>query len=341
MKILVGMSGGVDSTYTAALLKEMGHRVEGAVLRMHEYTEVEAATNAAKEVGIPLHVVDCTQRFAERIITYFDREYRNGRTPNPCILCNAEVKFHLLAEKARKEGFDYIATGHYARIKNENGHAYLYRAADLTKDQSYVLYRLPQQVLSRLLLPLGESCKKDVFSASKARELSAAEREESQEICFIRGEGYDDYLERYGGAMPKGDFVDEQGRVLGEHKGFLHYTVGQRKGLGISAPTRLFIRRMDAQSGRIILSSTPLKETTFYLDDVVLSEPDVLEKLNGTEQVKIRYLSPLTPVSVTVEQGRIRLTLARPSGVLSPGQSAVVYQGDKLLFGGFITLADH
>ena len=337
MRILVGMSGGVDSTYTAALLQEAGHTVEGAVLKMHEYTEVAAAQESAAALHIPLHVIDCTARFLEKVVTYFDREYRAGRTPNPCIVCNAEVKFRLLYDRAMELGFDRIATGHYARIGKNGEYPAVFRAVDESKDQSYVLYRVPAEILSRLLLPLGEETKKDVFRKSRDRALAAAERAESQEICFIRGENYAEYLERNGGKMPEGDFVDEEGRVLGRHRGILHYTVGQRKGLGVSAATRLFVREIDALTNRIVLSAHPDKRNSFYLDEPVIAGGVCPEKTDGTETVKIRYLARPVPVSIGERDGRLLLTVPGTCGALSPGQSAVVYRGDRVLYGGFIS----
>lgn len=229
MRILVGISGGVDSAFAAKKLILEGHEVEGAVLIMHEFTELSAAREAAESVGIRLYEIDCRDSFNE-IKQNFVSEYINARTPNPCIICNERVKFKMLYDFAIERGFDAIATGHYARVERLNGRYTLAIPEDERKEQTYMLYRLPQNILSRLILPLSEGKKTNIRIIAKEQGISAANREDSQEICFLPNGGHTDYIESVAGKSVEGNFVDENGRVLGRHKGIIHYTVGQRKG---------------------------------------------------------------------------------------------------------------
>ena len=232
MKILVGISGGVDSAFAAKRLIEEGNCVEGAILKMHEYTEISAAEEVAENIGIPLHVIDCTAAFDNIIRKNFVEEYLAGRTPNPCIKCNETVKFRFLYDYAMANGFDAIATGHYARVtKVDHGGKVGYAlsvADDNRKDQTYMLYRLPQEIIEDLILPLGDISKEEVRLIAAERGINAAERPDSQEICFLPNGNYSDYIESVAGKCPAGDFVDDRGNILGKHKGIIHYTVGQR-----------------------------------------------------------------------------------------------------------------
>lgn len=335
--VLVGMSGGVDSTVAAVRLREQGYTVQGVVLRMHAYTEVSEAEEAAKALGIPFSVVDCTERFASCVISDFLEEYGKGRTPNPCIVCNETVKFRALFDEARRLGIPFIATGHYARVEAVDGRYAIARAADGQKDQSYMLYRLPQDVLSALLLPLGDVCKTRVVEEARRLRLSVAEREESQEICFVKGESYAEYIERTVGKAPEGDFVDESGNVLGRHKGIVHYTVGQRKGLGVSAAARLFIKEINVENNTIVLSSAKALKRQFVLTSPVFSgiREEELENERGL-CVQLRYTA--TPVSAVARQenGRISVTMEGEAPFVTPGQSAVFYKDDMVAFGGVI-----
>ena len=337
-QVLVGMSGGVDSTYAALSLRDEGYAVRAAVLKMHEYTDVTAAIESAEALGVPISVIDCTERFRENVVTDFVKEYTAGRTPNPCVVCNERVKFRGLYEEAERLGIPYIATGHYAKIKQIGDRYALYRAEDHTKDQSYMLYRLPAEILSMLILPLGEKQKKSIVEEASARSLRAAERKESQDICFVQGESYAAYIERIHGKSEEGDFVDEQGRVLGRHKGILHYTVGQRKGLGVSFTGRLFIKHIDPVSRNIVLSDSKAVSESFLLSSPVYSSESEEEILASSEPlcVKLRYSAPLIPASVVREKGALRVILPMGGVSVAPGQSAVFYRGDRLVFGGVV-----
>ena len=340
MKILIGMSGGVDSTYAAFRLKEQGHTVEGAVLIMHEYTDITAARAAAESVGIPLTVIDARERFCACVIPNFIAEYSHARTPNPCIVCNSDVKFRLLCDFAVENGFDAIATGHYANIINveSNGRYAIKRAGDSKKDQTYMLWRLPQDILARLILPLGDMTKEELRENAGAHGLSSADAPDSQEICFIPDGDYASYIEENIGASTPGDFVDEEGSVLGQHSGIINYTVGQRKGLGISLGARAFVKSICPESNRVIISLDPPMSDTVSISGMVFSgmeEPSEGAKIPLS--VKLRYQAP--PIECSAEylgQGRAKLHLSTPARSLTPGQSAVLYDGDTVVAGGFI-----
>lgn len=338
MKILLGMSGGLDSTYAAKLLLDAGHTVEGAVLIMHEFTELSAARESAAALGIKLHEIDCTERFRDIVMKDFVEEYIAARTPNPCVICNSEIKFKCLCDYALEHGFDKIATGHYARVVYEDGRFAVARSADVSKDQTYMLWRLPQQILQYLVFPLGELTKNEVRKAAKDAELVAADREESQEICFIPSGDYAAFIEREQGVCPQGDFVDTDGNVLGRHSGIIRYTVGQRKGLGIALGARAFVTDINPVDNRITLSFEPKLTEKIRVEKVVFS--GIVPPAPGIATeffVKLRYLAPPVRASVVFDgNGVAEVFLATPVKSVTPGQSAVFYFGDKVAFGGII-----
>jgi tRNA-specific 2-thiouridylase len=336
MKILLGMSGGVDSAYSAIKLKEMGHDVTGIFLLMHDYADVEGARACAADVGIPLIVEDCRKAFSQTVEKKFAEEYLCGRTPNPCIICNAEIKFKRMYEIAREKGFDKIATGHYASVRERDGLYSVLRARDEKKDQSYVLWRLGQDILSMMLFPLWDDLKSEVKERTREKGVSAAYKEESQEICFIPDNDYATYIESNYKKSRSGAFVDEEGRVLGEHKGIIHYTVGQRKGLGISASERLFVKEIDAEKNKIILSPEDrVGRDSFYINDMVFSGLVPMEEGELDLFVKVRYLAPPVRAHITFEGARARVDLTEKR-VITPGQSAVFYDENAVMLGGFI-----
>ena len=341
MRILVGMSGGLDSTYAAMKLINEGHDVEGALVIMHGYTERDGALDAAKSLGIPLHEIDARDAFSA-VKENFINEYSHGRTPNPCIVCNPWVKFRALADFAVENGFEAIATGHYAKVvtvsDRDEVRYTLNKARDLSKDQTYMLHRLPRDILSMLVLPLGDELKTEVREKARAAGLKAAEQKESQEICFIPDGDYASYIEEIKGAFPEGSFVLEDGTVLGRHKGLIRYTVGQRKGLGISYGERIFVSRIDADKNEIVLSSQGSYTERITVSDIVFSgigEPD--EECEIRALVKQRYLARPVPATVRfLGQRRAEILLDTPEKAVTPGQSAVIYDGDTVLCGGFI-----
>lgn len=337
--VMLALSGGVDSSVCAELLKKDGYEVRAVVMKMsdaHEGT-VESAKAAAKALEIPLTVLDLREQFKEKIIDSFICDYKNGRTPNPCVICNPLIKFNYLLKTADEQGCDYIATGHYAQIGFENERYFIKRSESSARDQSYMLYRLSQEVLSRLILPLSAFEKSEVREKARELNLSCAEAPDSQENCFIPDNDYGAYIEKHSGSCPKGDFIAPDGSVCGRHKGIIHYTVGQRKGLGIALGQPVFIKEIDAQENRIYLAfdggqyrdKITVKDCVFMLKSA-LSEPT-------RAQVKIRSAARaenalLTPLS----DGRIQVKFDEAVKAPAKGQSAVFYINDAVLGGGFI-----
>ena len=336
MRILVGISGGVDSAFAAKKLILEGHTVEGAVLIMHQHTELSAAREAAASVGIILHEIDCRDSFAQ-IKENFVSEYINARTPNPCIICNERVKFKTLYDYAMEHGFDAIATGHYARLVEQGGRYALAMPEDSRKEQTYMLYRLPQSILSRLVLPLSEGKKSDIRLIAEEQGISAANREDSQEICFLPEGNHTEYIESVAGKSPEGDFVDENGIVLGRHKGIIHYTVGQRKGLGISLGQRAFVTNIDPIANTVTLSPDLLGKDEVYLTDVVYSGMTPPGEETTVElEAKLRYTAPLVKASATLYPDKTAVLKLSSPQKFAPGQSAVLYCNGTVMLGGFI-----
>ena len=340
MKILVGMSGGVDSAYAALKLMGEGHTVEGAVLLMHGYTEIDSARQTANNLGIKLYEIDAREKFSQTVIPNFISEYMAARTPNPCIVCNSDVKFRVLKDFAMENGFDMIATGHYARIKeipNPAGTRFaIAEGQDCKKDQSYMLWRLPQDILSVTMFPLSETEKEDTRRAAAEASLSVADKAESQEICFIPDGDYATYIENRVGICPPGDFVDESGNKLGRHNGIIRYTVGQRKGLGIALGVRSFVSKIDPVANTVTLTPSLTEREELVVGGVVLSGvASVSEK--PIYRVRLRYQAKPLLCSVTdLGDGRVKVILKEKARVITAGQSAVFYDGDTVAFGGFI-----
>ncbi len=338
MKILLGMSGGLDSTYTALKLLRAGHTVEGAVLSMHGYTEVEAAEEAAKSLGIKLHKIDCKDEFNKTVVSDFISAYKNGKTPNPCIVCNSEVKFKKLHDFAKENGFDKVSTGHYADIVKIGDRYAVKRAKDFKKDQTYMLWRIPQDILKDLYFPLYEDNKDDIRKDAKDVGLSSADRPDSQEICFIPSGDYSGFIEENTEKSKTGNFIDKDGKILGEHKGIIHYTVGQRKGLGIALGKRMFVTDINPYDNTVTLADSDKMSSEVYISGIVFSgmaEPAVNSE---TEMlVKLRYLAPMINSKfIYLGVGRAKIVLDEPAKSVTPGQSAVFYKDDVLMAGGFI-----
>ena len=339
MKILLGLSGGLDSAYAARLLSE-GHTVEGAVLLMHSYTDITAAEKAAGEIGIPLHVLDRREQFRSQVEEYFISEYRRGRTPNPCTFCNPRVKIGELCRFASENGFDRVATGHYARVTEQDGRYAIAAGADARKDQSYMLWGLSQEQIGMLMLPLGEMKKDDVRESARSMGLSSAEAKESQDICFIPDGNYAEFLKNRGITAPFGNFIDSKGNVIGRHKGIFNYTVGQRRGLGVAMGQRMFVSEIRPETNEIVLlpdgggfaESMTVTDLNFQL----IPPPETGNTVEYTLMGKIRYAAPPIPMHLSITGNTATVTFTEPIRAVTPGQSAVFYLDGAIALGGLI-----
>lgn len=334
-RVLLGLSGGADSCAAVVLLQEQGYDVTGAVLNLSpaHASAVEAARAAAKTLGIPLEVIGESALFEQNVILPFCAAYRAGRTPNPCVLCNPTVKFRLLLEAAERLGCERIATGHYARVTCADGVPVIQRAVCSARDQSYMLYALTRAQRERLLLPLGDIPGKDVVrSLDRERGLVAADAPDSQEICFIPDGDYPAYIEKRMGAERPGRFISPEGVACGTHPGVSHFTIGQRKGLGIALGRPVFVRRMDPETGDVFLADAGGEFTpAIRVADECwqLPEPDVPTRFD----VKVRSMAK--PASATRYPGGL-IAFDQPQRAPAPGQAAVYYSGDLVAGGGTI-----
>lgn len=355
-KVMIGMSGGVDSSVSALLLQEAGYECLGVTLRLYDgemtdtpegrtccsLSDVEDAKAAAYAMGMKHYVLNARNAFEEAVIRDFVRAYEAGETPNPCIRCNRRVKFPHMYQKARELGCDYIATGHYARIERRaDGRWLLKKGLDPAKDQSYVLYGLSQEILAHTQFPLGGLTKTQVREIAQAKGLTNAKKRDSQDICFVPDGDYESFIRRYtGGTYPPGDFVDETGRILGQHRGMIGYTVGQRRGLGVVAAKPLYVLRKDMDSNRVVLSGN---EALFShtLRAVGLNLID-RERIDGPLrcQAKIRYShSEAACIAEQTGEDELTVTFDEPQRAITPGQAVVLYDGDTVIGGGKIAAA--
>lgn len=340
MKVLVGMSGGVDSSMAACLLKEAGYEVEGLSLvlrKAEEETAVEDAARTAAYIGIPHTTLDIRKAFREKVIEPFVGSYTEGLTPNPCIFCNRHIKFPFLLKEAGKRGAEFIATGHYAKIEHPRypqGGSVLKKGVDTKKDQSYVLYALGQNVLERLMLPLGDYTKKDVRAKAKELGLPASERPESREICFIKDRDYAGFIEKLFTGV-SGPVLDMHGKTIGTHKGIHRYTIGQRKGLGVSSPYPLYVTGIDSVNNAVHVGpkdAAMLRE--FIVGDLNWLVP---RKKDFGAMVKVRSTMQAQPALIHLEtKDTLRVLYDTPQWAPAAGQSAVFYDGDTVIGGGVI-----
>jgi len=340
-KVVVAMSGGVDSSLAAALLKEEGYDVLGITIHHYEGNEnLESVEQAAQNLKIPWHVLDFSKEFKNMVIDYFCQEYLTGRTPNPCVICNLKIKFGLLLEKAKSLGGDYLATGHYAinEYDQKSKGFLLKRGVDESKDQSYFLYRLNQDVLPYILFPLGKFKKKQTRELAKKYGLKNYKKAESQEICFIRDDNYRKFLTQYiKDTIKPGKFKDKKGNILGEHQGIPFYTIGQRKKLGVSLNKRMYVTEINSHKNVIILSD----DKDLYKDKLLVKDLSFIsgDKLSDSikAEIKIRYNSKKSPAIISpYGESRFLINFKKPQRAVTPGQSAVFYQGDVVLGGGII-----
>lgn len=348
-RVLVAMSGGVDSSVSAYLLKKQGYNVTGVTMclgikdtergkpRCCGIKAIEDAKWVCNQLDIPHYVFDFSTDLEEKVIKQFVEEYQKGHTPNPCIECNRSIKFGSLLKKALAMGFDYLATGHYARIEQNNGSYYLKRPRDRTKDQTYFLYPIAYKHLPYIIFPLSDLTKEEVRGIAKEAKLPIADKPGSQDICFIADGDYRTLLkERISDTRP-GEIVDLEGRVLGKHSGICYYTLGQREGLGISSKTALYVIAIDAGHNRIVVGQKEaLKSRVLIANNVNFLVKDFPKNVLA----KIRYAHREALCSVRQENKRMRVTFDEAQEAITPGQSVVFYDGDTVLGGGIIDNAD-
>ena len=352
-RVLVGMSGGIDSSATCIMLQEQGYEVVGVTMRtwdvasafsspeQEEPNFILEARALAERLGIEYHVADVREEFKQVIVKYFIDEYMQGRTPNPCVMCNPLFKERLLCEWADKTGCAWISTGHYCRLEERNGHQYIVAGDDMTKDQSYFLWRLPQEILRRFLFPLGNYTKQEVREYLKEKGFEAkAKGGESMEVCFIEGD-YRDFLRQQvpdiDTKIGPGFFVDNKGVKIGQHKGFPYYTIGQRKGLGIALGHPAHVLRINAEKNTVMLGTADdLKAEYMLVEDVLITDmKELLACPNLT--VRIRYRSKPIPCQVLpLENSQMLVHFLEDASAITPGQSAVFYDGQRVLGGAFI-----
>ena len=345
------MSGGVDSSVTAALIKDAGFDCVGATMSLltDAGTAAQDARECARRLGFKHLVFDFHDEFEREVISRFICAYENGLTPNPCVYCNRYIKFSALYTQAEKLGCDFIATGHYARIEQSGGRYILKKGMDESKDQSYVLYNLTQEQLAHTLFPLGTYEKTEARKIAEANGLLNAHKHDSQDICFVPDGDYGKFIEGYcertgkeeeGGKFSPfepGDFVTEDGKVLGHHKGIIHYTIGQRKGLGLSLPQPLYVCRKDLDKNKVVLAPND----RLFQDTLEAGELNFIsgEYPRGAFRccAKIRYKQKEAPATVTpIDEKRVKVVFDEPQRGITPGQAVVFYDGDQVLGGGRI-----
>ncbi len=347
-KVLVGMSGGVDSSVAAALLVQQGYEVIGAFLKLWEdelwqqrQSAQQEAAAVAQQIGISFYTFDVSKEFYQRIVQYFGEEYRRGRTPNPCARCNQQIKFGFLLERARELGASYVATGHYVRVEQDpHTRRWILRSGlDPERDQSYFLFLLNQDQLAHACFPLGEKTKEEVRTLAQKMGLIGAERKRSVEVCFVPEGDYRKFLIEHGFVSPhRGEIVDLEGNVLGEHQGIEFFTIGQRRGLGIAASRPLYVVDLDPEKNRVVVA--PAEQAVRRSFHVEQCNWIAISELTEPREVivKIRYSHKGTSAKIFPEDrtGWIRVELSEPLRGITPGQAAVFYEGDRVLGGGWI-----
>ncbi|KPI53862.1 thiouridylase [Clostridioides difficile] len=352
-KVMIGMSGGVDSSVAAYLLKQQGYDVIGVTMKLWQddddveneggccsLSAVEDARRVANKIGIPFYVLNFREVFKEKVIDYFIDEYLEGKTPNPCIACNKHIKFDDFYKKARQIGCDYVATGHYAKIEKDEstGRYLLKKSVTDKKDQTYALYNLTQEQLEHTLLPIGDYEKDRVREIAKEMGMAVHNKPDSQEICFVKDNDYANYVKKHSKKrIEEGFFVDTKGNILGKHKGILYYTIGQRKGLGITFGKPMFVIDINPINNTIVLGDNEeLFKKELIAKDVNFISIDKLEEPLRV-QAKIRYSAKPSPATIhKIGEDTIKIVFDEAQRAITKGQSVVMYDGDIVVGGGII-----
>ncbi len=356
-RVLVAMSGGIDSSLAAVLLHEQGYEVIGMTMKTWDYASsgsskketgccsldsINDARNIAVSLGFPHYILDIRGEFGDYVIDYFTDEYISGRTPNPCVLCNTHIKWDALLKRADKLGCDFIATGHYARLRTENGKYIISKGIDQRKDQSYALWGVSQQSLSRTIFPLGNLTKTEIRDMATDRGFKELVRKsESYEICFVPDNDYRGFLKRRVSGLEEevkgGEFVMEDGTVVGYHEGYPFYTVGQRKGLGIALGYPVYVVEIQKDKNRVVLGDfDELARDGMYVKKLTLSKYDNLEGRRLDTVTKVRYNDPGTPAIIEQAGDTMKVFFGKGVHAIAPGQAAVFYEGDDVIGGGWI-----
>ncbi len=351
-KAIIAMSGGVDSSVAALLMQEKKYEIIGTTLKLYDnkdlglskghtccsLSDVEDARLAAYKLGIPYYVFNFVEKFHENVIDRFVKSYCTGSTPNPCLYCNRYIKFTALLQRAKKIGFDYVVTGHYARIENAGSRYLLKKGLDTTKDQSYVLYNLTQQQLAHTLFPLGELLKSQVREIAAEYGFANAQKHDSQDICFVPSGNYAEFIKRYTGQnFPPGAFIDKKGDIIGTHKGIINYTIGQRKKLGLSSPTPCYVCQKNPVNNTITVGDAQalLTNTLVAHDLNIIAVPKLDRPLRLKAKIRYHQVEQWATVEQT-EEDTLHLIFDNPQRAITPGQAVVLYDDDIVLGGGII-----
>lgn len=338
-KILIALSGGVDSSVAAGIINK-DYKCIGAMMNLYcsKEQDIKDAEAICNKIGIPFHLLDFEDEFKKTVIADFIKTYEDGGTPNPCVLCNRALKFGALLKKAEELGCDGIATGHYARIENIHGRYCIKKASDLSKDQSYVLYSLSQEQLSKTLFPLGDMTKNEAREAANEFQFETSHKKESMDICFVPDGNYFAFIENYTGKKSEeGFFKDKNGNILGTHKGIIRYTIGQRKGLGLALPQPMYVCEKNIDTNEVILCTNEelFEKNVFVKDFNWVSAANPNKEFNAL--AKIRYNMKEQPCTIIpLDDNKVQIVFNEPQRAITKGQSAVVYIDDYVIGGGII-----